>query len=242
MKNFKGSQSAMLDLISSPNFFAKLAEIIDDSSVKFSLEEKHVPLSKGKFNEAELKDFLKETFLPVIGDQIRDWWLDVVKPNTRTPNWDFVSTCSINGIKGLLLIEAKAHWNEVKENDKCGSSNEKNRNKIEFAINEAKEEINRQDYLNDCILETDLALIIPDDYVNNITERLNLYTQLNNIKTEEELVPVSEVNELKRRIKQLERVLGQKTMDNEILREAVKIGREKKLISRQPLPCLEDMD
>jgi len=65
---------------------------------------------------------------------------------------------------------------------------------------------------------------------------------LTGIKTEEELVPMSEVNELKRRIKQLERVLGQKTMDNEILREAVKIGREKKLISRQPLPGLEDMD
>jgi transposase len=31
-------------------------------------------------------------------------------------------------------------------------------------------------------------------------------------------------------------------MDIEILREAVKIGREKKLISRQPLPGLEDLD
>jgi transposase len=31
-------------------------------------------------------------------------------------------------------------------------------------------------------------------------------------------------------------------MDYEILREAVRIGREKKLISRQPLPGLEDMD
>lgn len=62
------------------------------------------------------------------------------------------------------------------------------------------------------------------------------------IKAEEQLVPMSEVNELKRRIKQLERVLGQKTMDNEILREAVRIGREKKLISRQPLVGLEDID
>lgn len=65
---------------------------------------------------------------------------------------------------------------------------------------------------------------------------------LTSIKSEEEVVPVSEVNELKKRIKLLERVLGQKTLDNEILREAVKIGREKKLISRQPLPGLEDMD
>jgi len=65
---------------------------------------------------------------------------------------------------------------------------------------------------------------------------------LTGIKTEEDLVPMSEVNDLKKRIKQLERVLGQKTMDIEILREAVRIGREKKLISRQPLAGLEDMD
>lgn len=62
------------------------------------------------------------------------------------------------------------------------------------------------------------------------------------IKTEEDLVPVSEVNELKKRIQKLERVLGQKTMDIEILREAVRIGREKKLISRQPLVGLEDLE
>ncbi len=62
------------------------------------------------------------------------------------------------------------------------------------------------------------------------------------IKTEENLVPLSEGTELKKRRRQLERVLGQKTMDSEILCEAVKISREKKLISRQPLPGLEDLD
>jgi transposase len=48
-------------------------------------------------------------------------------------------------------------------------------------------------------------------------------------------VPESQVKELELRIRQLERVLGQKTLDIEILKEAVRIGREKKLISRQPL-------
>jgi transposase len=62
------------------------------------------------------------------------------------------------------------------------------------------------------------------------------------IKHEEDVVPVSELNELKKRIRQLERALGQKTLDNDILREAVRIGREKKLISRHPLLGLEDLD
>ena len=65
---------------------------------------------------------------------------------------------------------------------------------------------------------------------------------LTGIKAEEEVVPQSEVCELKKRIKKLEQVLGQKTLENEILREAVKLGREKKLISRQPLPGIEGLE
>ena len=42
--------------------------------------------------------------------------------------------------------------------------------------------------MKDITIDTDFELLFPDDYVNNITERLNLYTQLNNIKTEEELL------------------------------------------------------
>ncbi|MCL9685885.1 IS3 family transposase [Legionella maioricensis] len=51
---------------------------------------------------------------------------------------------------------------------------------------------------------------------------------LTGVKAEEAVVPQSEANELKKRIKQLEQVLGQKTLENEILREAVKLGRGKK--------------
>lgn len=65
---------------------------------------------------------------------------------------------------------------------------------------------------------------------------------LKGLKAEEDVVPQSEVNELKRQIKQLERILGKKTVENEILREAVKLAREKKLISRQPLLGVDDME
>lgn len=65
---------------------------------------------------------------------------------------------------------------------------------------------------------------------------------MTSIKKEENVVPQSEVDLLKKHIKQLERVLGQKTLENEILKEAVKLGREKKLISRQPLQGLDDFE
>ena len=42
-------------------------------------------------------------------------------------------------------------------------------------------------FVKDTQLDTDFELLFPDDYVNNITERLNLYTKLNAVKNEEEL-------------------------------------------------------
>ena len=42
-------------------------------------------------------------------------------------------------------------------------------------------------YVNDCVIETDLELLIPDSYVNNVTERLILYRELDDIKEEEAL-------------------------------------------------------
>jgi transcription-repair coupling factor (superfamily II helicase) len=41
--------------------------------------------------------------------------------------------------------------------------------------------------VTDCNIETDLELLIPDEYVSNISERLGLYNRLDNIKGEEQL-------------------------------------------------------
>jgi transcription-repair coupling factor (superfamily II helicase) len=51
-----------------------------------------------------------------------------------------------------------------------------------------KDEISKQDdYVQDCTIDTDLEILIPDHYVGNITERLSLYSRLDNCDTEEEL-------------------------------------------------------
>jgi transposase len=54
------------------------------------------------------------------------------------------------------------------------------------------------------------------------------------IQADDEVVAASEVRELKRQIRELERVLGKKTLENEILRDAVELAHQKKLISRLP--------
>jgi transposase len=60
------------------------------------------------------------------------------------------------------------------------------------------------------------------------------------IRCDEAVVSAVEVRELKKRIRALERVLGKKTLENEILTEAVALAHEKKLISRMPLLPRDD--
>lgn len=51
-----------------------------------------------------------------------------------------------------------------------------------------KEEISKQDdYVSDCTIDTDLEILIPDSYVESISERLSLYSRLDNCEKEEEL-------------------------------------------------------
>ncbi|TNE71456.1 MAG: transcription-repair coupling factor [Bacteroidetes bacterium] len=47
-------------------------------------------------------------------------------------------------------------------------------------------------FVRDCVFETDLEVRIPDDYVNNVAERLSLYQELDNIDREERLVEFGE--------------------------------------------------
>lgn len=69
---------------------------------------------------------------------------------------------------------------------------------LEEAIQELKEtefrelfaqELDAQKVLRvDCALETDFEILIPENYVSNISERLNLYIAADQVKTEEELL------------------------------------------------------
>ena len=61
---------------------------------------------------------------------------------------------------------------------------------------------------------------------------------------EEAVVPLPEVRELKTKVCEPERILSKKTMEVEILKDAIEIAREEKLIVRMPVPptpaCIAD--
>lgn len=58
---------------------------------------------------------------------------------------------------------------------------------------------------------------------------------LSAVSAGEQVVPASDLAEAMKQIRELQRLLGKKTMELEILREAVEYGRAKKLIARSPL-------
>lgn len=46
--------------------------------------------------------------------ELRTWWLKVAR-GANVPNWDIASECLVDGVPGLLLVEAKAHGGELDE-------------------------------------------------------------------------------------------------------------------------------
>ena len=64
----------------------------------------------------------------------------------------------------------------------------------ELKENEFKElyetdtDVETKEYVKDLQIDTDFELLFPDEYINNVTERLVLYNELGTCKTEEELI------------------------------------------------------
>ena len=69
-------------------------------------------------------------------EKLGDWWLAEQGYSSRTPNWDIASTCTVAGVRGLLLVEAKAHTQELKVDDQVAGSLA-NRERIAGCIEEA---------------------------------------------------------------------------------------------------------
>lgn len=59
-----------------------------------------------------------------------------------------------------------------------------------------KNELSLKELLTDCVLETDFQILIPDHYVSSISERLALYTRMDNAKNQHDLdLVISEITD-----------------------------------------------
>jgi len=99
-----------------------------------------------------------------------------------------------------------------------------------------KEEISRQDdFVQDCTIDTDLEILIPDDYVESITERLSLYQRLDNCENEEELQSMAA--EMKDRFGPLPQEVEDLFVTVRCRKLAVDLGFEKMSLKDETLRC-----
>ena len=97
-----------------------------------------------------------------------------------------------------------------------------------------KEELERKnDYVSDCTIDTDLEILIPDSYVENITERLSLYNQLDNVEDEAELIAFT--NELRDRFGPIPEQVEELFTTIRCRRLACELGFEKLILKNNQL-------
>jgi hypothetical protein len=109
----KGSSYQLLSVIEKdPKIIFNIIESgLKAFGIRFNTNERFLPSQFNKI-ESTIEEFLQgiSTEFPQIDfTTLRSWWA----PVKQKPSWDFISTCNINGTKGILLVEAKSHYREM---------------------------------------------------------------------------------------------------------------------------------
>jgi hypothetical protein len=145
----RGSRRHILEWLDSPHFLTDLNAVIKPTVAILTTADSWKPKGSGsraRESEARLGSWGPEV-LPQAGwNEVASWWL-VEHRRANTPNWDFASTCSVDGRKGLVLIEAKAHAAELHAGGKPEVSEEsaskRNHDQIRLAIASAKRALSK---------------------------------------------------------------------------------------------------
>ncbi len=99
-----------------------------------------------------------------------------------------------------------------------------------------QEEISKQDdFVSDCTIDTDLEIMIPDSYVENIGERLSLYTRLDQSEDDNELEQMK--LELVDRFGPLPEPVNDLFITIQCRRLAIALGFEKMTLKDETLRC-----
>ncbi|NNF36596.1 MAG: transcription-repair coupling factor [Saprospiraceae bacterium] len=99
-----------------------------------------------------------------------------------------------------------------------------------------KEEVSKKrSYVRDVEVETDIEMLIPDDYISIIQERLNLYTEMDQIKDEEELSAFKVM--MKDRFGPIPHVVNELFSGLKIRWKAKELGFERVSLKKRKLRC-----
>lgn len=90
-------------------------------------------------------------------------------------------------------------------------------------------------YVTDCQIDTDLALLFPADYIENISERINLYRELDSISNEKDLQKFE--NQLKDRFGELPEQARDLLDVVRLRHKAIQLGIEKIVLKTGKMIC-----
>lgn len=140
---YRGSRKHVLDWTARPKFSSELIALVLPIPVKITAGAKWMPRGLSDPEEARFETFGPD-WVPSHPAWVKlmDWWL-LHKEGANTPNWDIAMGCTIEDRPGLVLVEAKANWPELKVDgkvlDKNASKNsQENHQQIGHAIDEAR--------------------------------------------------------------------------------------------------------
>lgn len=118
----RGSRKHILDWVESPTFVGDLNGLLTRTGAVVGTDDSWMPKGWTDRREARLNVFGPKILQGVLDwDELRAWWLGK-NGRGNTPNWDLASTCTINGQRGLVLVEAKANAVELKTEGKASPS------------------------------------------------------------------------------------------------------------------------
>ena len=142
-----GSRMHVLDWVEpSPHaFLGSLNELIRPSGAAVGVNDFWLPRSRAQHGEALLTKPCAPLIEEALSKTLRQWWLAVDRPKANEPNWDLAATALLHGqVKGLVLVEAKAHEEELRREIKgkrleadASDNSHRNHEKIDKRIGEA---------------------------------------------------------------------------------------------------------
>lgn len=108
---YRGSRKHILDLIDSGCFVETMNALLGQAGVNVRDTDHHQPRGYADDIEWTLRHFCHVHCSDLLDlGRFDQWW---VPDRYRNPQWDLLSTCTIDGKAGLLMVEAKANENEV---------------------------------------------------------------------------------------------------------------------------------
>jgi hypothetical protein len=109
----RGSRRHLLDWVEAPTFINEINDLVAPAGARIDRSDAWGPNGWHDAREPRLETF-GPRHLPEALDwsQLLRWWL-VHSARANTPNWDLAATCTVEGRRGLVLVEAKAHSFEL---------------------------------------------------------------------------------------------------------------------------------